>query len=100
MIVSPPGGQTQPPEETGQERTLVTPGKIVGDVCEWDEIGGVGWIVPHSAVRHPLAAQNDGKLRVDKKDLLEMPFLFPGQLVRFAVYADAHGLSVAEVVSF
>jgi len=82
-------GPDQPRERVGE-----TP--ITGQVLEWKDT--YGWIQPHSEVDHPAAAMRDGKVYVNKKDLLnDLDSLEAGVTVSFFLYEDNCGLGAEEV---
>lgn len=84
-------GGDQPRERVGE-----TP--VTGQVVEWKDT--YGWIQPHNAIDHPAANMRDGKVYVNKKDLLnESAALEVGATVSFIVYEDSAGLGAEEVAT-
>lgn len=67
-----------------------------GEVLEWK--GKYGWVQPYTAIDHPLAYKNGGRLFVSKSDLADgVSRLMPGTSCWFHVFSDGRGLGADEV---
>jgi len=81
-----------------QPRERVEENPITGEVLEWKDT--YGWIQPHTDLDHPAAAMRDGKVYVNKKDLLDdQSVLEVGATVSFILYEDTSGLGAEEVAT-
>lgn len=68
--------------------------KITGTVTEWK--GKFGWIKPNTAVDHPEASKNKGRIYMAQEDV-EEDINGVGAAVSFFVYADGKGLGAKNV---
>eukprot|EP00747_Dinoflagellata_sp_TGD_P166669 gnl/TRDRNA2_/TRDRNA2_189815_c0_seq1.p1 gnl/TRDRNA2_/TRDRNA2_189815_c0~~gnl/TRDRNA2_/TRDRNA2_189815_c0_seq1.p1 ORF type:complete len:351 (-),score=77.68 gnl/TRDRNA2_/TRDRNA2_189815_c0_seq1:97-1149(-) len=76
-------------------RERVTTAKVQGQVLEWK--GSHGWLKPDAPISHEKASRREGKVYVNKKDLVGMEEVTVGQKVSFYAYADDSGLGAEEV---
>lgn len=92
------GNRNAPPSGN---RDVLNEGPILGEVVEWKDAGGWGYLRPHAPISNPLAnQQKDGKIYVHKQDLSNATDLAPGSLVQFNLYQDAKGVGACEVMVF
>lgn len=97
-VVAPaqrPGGAAQ-----SEVRQLAVEETLTGEVVDWNETGGFGWIRPDMVINHPLASQRQGKIYVHKKDVVSGNPLGTGSMVQFRAYSDSKGLGACEVIPF
>uniref|UniRef100_A0A7S1W4N5 CSD domain-containing protein n=1 Tax=Alexandrium catenella TaxID=2925 RepID=A0A7S1W4N5_ALECA len=83
-----------------QPRNLIAPDTLTGEVIEWNDVGGFGWVRAFAEIDHPEAQKRGGKIFIHKKDLA--PQVTPelvgtGSMIQFKVYADNRGLGACEV---
>lgn len=78
------------------ERERLSQAPVTGEVLEWK--GHFGWIRLHQPVEHEAAEQRDGKVYVNKKDLVEVEELKQGDTVIFHLYVDASGMGAEDVM--
>lgn len=79
-----------------QPRQRVEEEPRTGEVLEWKET--YGWIKMDEPVDHPAASLRDGKVYVNRKDLIdELAALEVGAKVEFFLYEDNSGLGAEEV---